>query len=49
VKVLHDDVFRRLCRARDLVHERCAEPLTVARGVEFVSEPKERPYGIEAR
>ena len=31
MKVLHDDVFRRLCRARDLVHERSAEPLTVAR------------------
>jgi AraC-like DNA-binding protein len=31
VKVPHDDVFRRLCRARDQVHERCAEPLTVAR------------------
>jgi len=31
VKVLHDDVFRRLCRARDLVHERSAEPLTGAR------------------
>lgn len=30
MKVLHDDVFRRLCRARDLVHERCSEPLTVA-------------------
>ena len=30
MKVVHDDVFRRLCRARDLVHERSAEPLTVA-------------------
>ncbi len=30
MKVLHDDVFRRLCRARDLIHEQCAEPLTVA-------------------
>ena len=30
MKVVHDDVFRRLCRARDLVHERSREPLTVA-------------------
>ena len=30
MRVLHDDVFRRLCRARDLVHERCSERLTVA-------------------
>ena len=30
MKAVHDDVFRRLCRARDLVHERSAEPLTVA-------------------
>ena len=30
MKVVHDDVFRRLCRARDLVHERSGEPLTVA-------------------
>lgn len=27
--VLHDDVFRRLCRARDYLHAHHAEPLTV--------------------
>jgi AraC-like DNA-binding protein len=31
VRLLHDDVFRRLCRARDLIHEQPAEPLTVPR------------------
>jgi AraC-like DNA-binding protein len=29
VRVLHDDVFRRLCRARDLIHDRCSEQLTL--------------------
>jgi len=31
VRLLHDNVFRRLCRARDLIHEQPGEPLTVAR------------------
>ena len=28
--LLHDDVFRRLCRARDLMHERPGDRLTLA-------------------
>jgi AraC-like DNA-binding protein len=30
VRILQDDAFRRVCRARDLIHDRCAEPLTLA-------------------
>jgi hypothetical protein len=37
---LRDDAFRRVCRARDLIHARSAEPLTLA---ELAC-----PYGIEA-
>jgi len=69
VRILHDRVFRRLCQARDLIHERCSELIEKgtfgfgvfetadvrktyaelkARGVQFVREPQERPYGIEA-
>src|SRR4051812_34622080 len=28
-KIIHDDLFRRLCRARDFIHETFAEPLTL--------------------
>src|SRR5687767_1791369 len=29
-RLLHDDVFRRLCRARDEIHARHGEPLSLA-------------------
>lgn len=28
-RIVHDDVFRRLCRARDLADERCSDALTI--------------------